>query len=58
MKTSYSVNLFFFEILSQNLKVQKIREYGGLKHFSNGPIDIFSGFGMYFDGLMCNKPPN
>jgi hypothetical protein len=47
----------FFDIRSQNLKVQQIRWYGSLKHFSNGPNDIFSGFGMYFDGLMCNQPP-
>ena len=37
-----------------------ISEYGGLKHFSNGPNDIFSGFGMNCDGLInmtiCESP--
>ena len=47
----------FVTKLAKPPKVQKISWIGGLNLFQMLSIDVSSGFGSYFDGLMCLKTP-
>ena len=47
----------FVTKLAKPPKIQKMSLNGGLNSFQMIPIDVSSGFGSYFYGLMCLQPP-
>ena len=43
-------------LLAETPKIEKINWKGALEKYYMAPIDVFSGFGIYIDVLICNKP--